>query len=256
MDKVIEIVLMGVLGLLIGSFMNVVVYRMPRGIKDSSSPLSNIAWPGSCCPHCQHPIRFRDNVPLLSWLCLQGRCRDCHSPISLRYPLTEAVCGLMFALNTSVFPLLPDALAICLLFWFLLALTQIDAQHCLLPDKLTLPLLWLGLLYHCFFMGIDLRDAVLGAIAGYLALWLVYQAFRLLAGKEGMGFGDFKLLAALGAWCGWQALPSILLLSSVLALIYALGRLILYGNKQPHIAFGPWLSVAGWLSFVWQTWNG
>jgi len=256
MDKVIEIVLMGVLGLIIGSFMNVVVYRMPRGIKDSSSPLSNIAWPGSCCPHCQHPIRFRDNVPLLSWLCLQGRCRDCHSPISLRYPLTEAVCGLMFALITSVFPLLPDALAICLLFWFLLALTQIDAQHCLLPDKLTLPLLWLGLLYHCFFMGIDLRDAVLGAIAGYLALWLVYQAFRLLAGKEGMGFGDFKLLAALGAWCGWQALPSILLLSSVLALIYALGRLILHGNKQPHIAFGPWLSVAGWLSFVWQTWNG
>ncbi|MDX6040029.1 prepilin peptidase [Scandinavium lactucae] len=256
MDKVIEIILMGILGLLTGSFMNVVVYRVPRGIKDINVPLSNIAWPGSCCPQCQHPIRYRDNVPLLSWLCLQGRCRDCHARISLRYPLTEAACGLMFALITSLFPLYPEALAICLLFWFLLALTQIDAQHCLLPDKLTLPLLWLGLLYHCLFIGIDLRDAVLGAMAGYLALWLVYQAFRLLAGKEGMGFGDFKLLAALGAWCGWQALPSILLLSSMLALIYAVGRLILYGNKQPHIAFGPWLSLAGWLSFLWQSWYG
>lgn len=256
MDKAIEIILMGILGLLTGSFMNVVVYRVPRGLKDENAPLSNIAWPGSCCPQCQHPIRYHDNVPLLSWLWLKGRCRDCHARISPRYPLTEGICGLVFALMTSLFPLLPETVAICLLFWFLLALTQIDAQHCLLPDKLTLPLLWLGLLYHCFFMRIDLHDAVLGAIAGYLTLWLVYQAFRLLAGKEGMGFGDFKLLAALGAWCGWQALPGILLLSSMLALIYTLGRLTLNGTKQAHIAFGPWLSVAGWLSFLWQTWNG
>lgn len=256
MDKVIDIILMGGLGLLTGSFMNVVVFRVPLGIKDTSAPLGNIAWPGSCCPQCMHPIRYRDNIPLFSWLWLRGRCRDCLTPISVRYPLTEVICGLVFALIAGVFPLIPDALAICLLFWFLFALAQIDAQHFLLPDKLTLPLLWLGLLYHCIFMRMDLHDAVYGAIAGYLALWLVYQTFRGLTGKEGMGFGDFKLLAALGAWCGWQALPSVLLLSSVFGLIYALGRRVLIGDKQPHIAFGPWLSLAGWLSFLWQNWNG
>jgi len=256
MDKVIEIMLMGGVGLLMGSFMNVVVFRVPSGINDPSAPLSNIAWPGSCCPQCMHPIRYHDNIPLLSWIWLRGHCRDCHAPISVRYPLTEGICGLVFALVATVFPLIPDALAICLLFWFLLALAQIDARHFLLPDKLTLPLLWLGLLYHCIFARMELRDAVYGAIAGYLTLWLVYQLFRGLTGKEGMGFGDFKLLAALGAWCGWQALPSILLLSSLFGLIYALGQRFLIGEKQPHIAFGPWLSLAGWASFLWQNLNG
>ena len=244
MTELINIAAMAFVGLIVGSFMNVVVYRLPIMIEHRHSETWNIAWPPSHCPHCQHRLSVRNTIPLFSWLWQRGRCQDCAQPISWRYPLTELACSCVFALSAAFVPSMSDAIAIMTLFWFIFALAQIDLRTYLLPDVLTQPLLWAGLLFHAFSHGLPLRDALLGAVAGYLSLWLVYWAFRLLTRREGLGYGDFKLLAALGAWCGWQSLPAIELIAALSGIV---GYLLLNKSNKNNltIAFGPYLAFAG-----------
>ena len=249
-----------VLGLLVGSFLNVVIYRLPlmmerewqeqcaelRGESlPAQSPLS-LATPRSRCPSCGHGIPAWENVPLFSWLLLRGKCSSCATPISPRYPLVEALTGVLTGLAAWHFGFTLAAAGAMVLTWALIALAWIDLDTQLLPDSITLPLLWLGLGLALVPAFADLHSAVIGAMAGYLSLWSVYWLFKLLTGKEGMGYGDFKLLAALGAWMGWQMLPLIILLSSLvgalvgIVLILAAGR----GRSIP-IPFGPYLAAAG-----------
>lgn len=257
-----------VLGLLIGSFLNVVIVRLPRMLHHSwaaqcydylKQPLPqetakpyNLIFPRSHCPHCQHLISALDNIPILSFLFLKGRCRYCHMAISWRYPLTEAATALLSILVAYRFGFTWQTLAALIFTWSLIALTLIDFAEQLLPDDITLPLLWLGLLVNSQSLFVNLSDALYGAIAGYLFLWSVYWIFKLLTHKEGMGYGDFKLLAMLGAWLGWQMLPIIILLSSMVAVIVGLS---LIASKRLHrdqpIPFGPYLAMAGWLSLMW-----
>lgn len=257
-----------ILGLLVGSFLNVVIYRLPvmmekewtsecrliLELDDSpqEQPTFNLAQPNSHCPNCKHEIKPWQNIPVFSYAWLKGKCGNCSTPISLRYPLIEALTGLMSGIIVWQLGFTPLALAGLFFTWALISLTMIDADTKLLPDQITLPLLWLGLLINLLGFNVDLQSAVLGAIFGYLSLWSVYWAFKLLTGKEGMGYGDFKLLAALGAWMGWQALPVIILLSSLVGAI--LGILILTLNKQGKdtaLPFGPYLAAAGWITFLW-----
>jgi len=255
-----------ILGLLVGSFLNVVIHRLPlmmerdwqaqcRDYLDEptkqETPLS-LATPASHCPHCDHEIRFYENIPLLSYLWLRGKCSSCKAPISVRYPLVELLTGVLSAVIAWHYGFGPQAGAALLLTWTLVALSMIDIDRQLLPDAITLPLLWLGLTLSLFPVFADIRTSLIGAIAGYLSLWTVYQLFKLLTGKEGMGFGDFKLLAALGAWLGWQALPVIVLLSSAVGALLG-GTLILIQGRdraQP-IPFGPYLAIAGWITLLW-----
>ena len=246
------IAVLAMVGLLTGSFMNVVVYRLPLMMESDCPANWNIAWPPSHCPHCQHRLRYGDTIPLLSWLLLRGRCRDCQQPVPLRYPLTEVLCGVAFAIIAALFPTATDAFAVMVLFWFVLALAQIDARTYLLPDRLTQPLIWLGLLYHGLCQQDTLTDALFGAVAGYLSLWLVWWIYRLITGKEGLGLGDAKLLAALGAWCGWQALSMILLGASLMGIGCWIVLRLSRGTQVPHIAFGPWLGLAGLIIFTMQ----
>jgi leader peptidase (prepilin peptidase)/N-methyltransferase len=254
------------LGLLVGSFLNVVALRLPvmmerawqRECADllgqaapADEPLS-LTHPPSRCPHCGHAIRPWENVPVLSWLLLRGRCSACAQPIAVRYPVVEAATG---ALSLAVAWQLGWgwALAGALpLTWALVALTVIDFDHQLLPDQITLPFLWLGLLLNAFGVYTDPVSAILGAVAGYLSLWTVYQAFRRLTGKEGMGYGDFKLLALFGAWLGWQMLPQVILLSALAGSIVGVGLILLrrHGRDVP-IPFGPYLAAAGWVALLW-----
>lgn len=268
-----------VFGLAVGSFLNVVIHRLPKmmeadwraqcaELEEQSSPEAqtdansaagpgharyNLLAPNSHCPSCKAPLRIIDNVPLISWLMLRGKCAHCRTAISARYPIVEALTATLSAAVAWKFGFgLP--LAFALVFtWVLIALTFIDADTTLLPDDLTLPLLWLGLLAHLFsvFPGVSLRDAVLGAIVGYLVLWTIYWLFKLATGKEGMGYGDFKLLAALGAWMGWKALLPIVLLSSVVGAVVGVGLIILArrGREIP-IPFGPYLATAGFIVFM------
>ena len=258
-----------VLGLLVGSFLNVVIYRLPvmmeRGWKSEcqlilhpDSPPEepeqpfNLAYPHSHCPGCQSPIRAWQNIPVISYLLLKGQCANCKIAISARYPIIEAVTGLMSAVIAWQLGASIEMLAALFFTWALISLTMIDADHKLLPDQITLPLLWAGLLLNSTAMFIPLYDAVWGAIGGYLSLWSVYWLFKIITGKEGMGYGDFKLLAALGAWMGWQSLLVIILLSSLVGAI--VGTIILLANKQGRntaIPFGPYLAAAGWISFLW-----
>lgn len=250
----------------VGSFLNVVIYRLPimlqrdfiteakaaLSIQDHAAPVPfNLAVPGSHCPHCGHAITARENIPLLSWLVQRGRCRSCANPISPRYPLVELLTLLITLVVLARFGYTPTGLAACLFTWMLLAATMIDLDTMLLPDQITLPLLWLGLIMNLSGSFVPLESAVIGAIAGYLLLWSTYWGFKLLTGKEGMGYGDFKLLAALGAWVGWTLLPMILLLASVSGLVWALLRMALQrmqrGDPMP---FGPCLAVAGWVALV------
>ena len=212
----------------------------------------NLMIPRSACPHCGHPISALENIPLVSWLWLRGRCRACQAPISARYPLVELLTGLATACVAWHFnpgwPLF-GALG---LTWTLIALTFIDLDKMLLPDQLTLPLLWAGLLLNLIGGLAPLQDAVIGAIAGYLILWSLYWTFKLLTGKEGMGYGDFKLLAALGAWLGWQSLPLILILSSVVGAVAGISLMLLRRHQQGNpIPFGPYLAMAGWIALLW-----
>lgn len=258
-----------VVGLVVGSFLNVVIYRlpvilqrdwqaqardvleMPQDDTDAQQPF-NLLWPPSRCQHCSAPVRPWQNIPLLSWLWLRGRCHGCAERISLRYPLVEVASAALSVLTVWQFGLSEQGMAMLVLTWGLLALSLIDADHQLLPDVLVLPLLWLGLLLNSFELFTSLQDAVYGAALGYLSLWSVFWLFKLVTGKDGMGYGDFKLLAMLGAWGGWQVLPLTILLSSVVGAV--LGVIILrlqrQGMAQP-LPFGPYLAIAGWIAIIW-----
>ncbi|MGL5340530.1 MAG: prepilin peptidase [Aeromonas veronii] len=254
--------------LMIGSFLNVVIHRLPIMLErewqaeyrsyftpdeEATAPeCYNLMVPRSACPHCGHAITALENIPLLSWIWLKGRCRDCQAPISARYPLVELLTALLSVAVAMVITPGWSTLAALLLTWVLVALTFIDLDKMLLPDQLTLPLLWGGLLCNLAGGFVPLADAVIGAMAGYLVLWSLYWAFKLLTGKEGMGYGDFKLLAALGAWLGWQTLPIILLLSSLVGAVIGISLIALQKHHQGKpIPFGPYLAIAGWIALLW-----
>jgi leader peptidase (prepilin peptidase)/N-methyltransferase len=253
-------------GLLIGSFLNVVVYRLPvmaqreldnyiahEAGKDLPHPdRFNLMVPRSACPHCGHQITALENIPIVSWLALRGKCSACKAPISPRYPIVEAVTGLLSAVLVWHFGSGWLGLASLAFAYFLIAMTLIDYDTKTLPDDLTYPLLWLGLLVNLDGTIVPLRDAVIGAMAGYLALWAVYWLFKLATGKEGMGYGDFKLLAALGAWMGWTMLPTIIILSSVVGAIVGIS-LIVFARRDRNnpIPFGPYLAAAGMIALLY-----
>ncbi|WP_249671619.1 prepilin peptidase [Pseudomonas abieticivorans] len=256
-----------ILGLVVGSFLNVVIHRLPKMLEadwktqardilglpaEPAGKTYNLLLPHSHCPHCDHKIRSWENIPVISYLVLGGKCSACKAPISKRYPLVELACGLLSAFVALHFGFGWQAGAFLLLTWGLFAMSMIDADHQLLPDALVLPLLWLGLIVNAFGLFTSLTDALWGAVAGYLVLWLVFWLFKLVTGKEGMGHGDFKLLAMLGAWGGWQILPLTVLLSSLVGAI--LGVIMLRmrnaSNSTP-IPFGPYLAIAGWIALLW-----
>lgn len=265
-DPVLFSICCGALGLLVGSFLNVVIHRLPlmmerdwlgqcaelRGEEPPAQEPLSLSRPRSRCPQCGHMIGALENIPILSWLLLRGRCSACRAPISARYPLVEAVTGLLTAFAAAHFGYGWAAAGAIVLIWCLIALTFIDFDTQLLPDSITLPLLWGGLLFNLSGTFTDLHSAVVGAIAGYLSLWSVYWAFKLATGKEGMGYGDFKLLAALGAWLGWQMLPLTILLSSLVGAAVGIVLIVLAkrGRNVP-IPFGPYLAAAGLLALFW-----
>jgi leader peptidase (prepilin peptidase)/N-methyltransferase len=261
------------IGLFIGSFLNVVIYRLPRmmqrandnyladeqGLPAPHTGRYDLLLPRSQCPGCGAKLSPRHNIPLLSYLLLRGRCAGCGNPISLRYPMVELLAAALSAVLIWHFGSGPRGMSALLLMYFLLAMAWIDAETGLLPDDLTLPLLWSGLLVNLDGMIVPLREAVLGALGGYIALWLIFQLYRLIAGKDGMGYGDFKLLAALGAWLGWSMLPVILLLASIAGLMIGIA-LQLGGQRRAGamLPFGPFLAAGGLFSLfygplIWQT---
>jgi len=260
----------GLFGLLIGSFLNVVIHRLPRMMqREADNYLAqetrqalphqhpyNLLTPRSACPSCGTPVAAIHNVPVLSYLMLRGRCAHCKAPISARYPAVELLSAVLSAVTISQFGLGAHGLAALALVYFLIALSVIDARTQLLPDSLTLPLLWLGLLVNLWGLFAPLHEAVLGAMLGYLSLWLIYWLFRLATGKEGMGYGDFKLMAALGAWLGWQSLPLILLLASALGAIGGIALILLKKHRADQaLPFGPYLALAGLLMLLYgPTW--
>lgn len=266
-----------VLSLMVGSFLNVVIYRLPimmerawkaeiteyaatqpdLGISTSKSETTtfNLVKPDSTCPKCQHKIRAWENIPLLSWLWLKGQCSQCKNPISIRYPLVELTTGLLSALVAWHFGFGLAGFTAVIATWLLIAMTFIDLDTMLLPDQLTLSLLWLGLLISINSPFVSSHDAIIGAAAGYLSLWSLYWAFKLLTGKEGMGYGDFKLLAALGAWVGWQHLPVVILFSSLVGAIVGITLITVQGkDKSQPIPFGPYLAAAGFLTLLYGDW--
>jgi leader peptidase (prepilin peptidase)/N-methyltransferase len=256
-----------IFGLLIGSFLNVVVYRLPKMMErdwkqqarealelpeEHAGETFNLVLPNSRCPHCAHEIKPWENIPVISYLFLRGKCSSCKAPISMRYPLVELTCGLLSAYVAWHFGFTPQTAAFLLLTWGLLAMSLIDVDHQLLPDSLVLPLLWLGLIVNYLGLFTSLENALWGAIAGYLSLWSVYWLFKLVTGKEGMGYGDFKLLAMLGAWGGWQVLPLTILFSSLVGAV--LGVIMLKLRNQDTstpIPFGPYLAIAGFIALLW-----
>lgn len=256
-----------VLGLLVGSFLNVVIYRLPKMMMrdwrhqardvlempvEESKETFNLILPNSRCPHCSHEIKPWENIPLFSWLFLRGKCSACKQPISIRYPLVELACGVLSGVIAWHYGVSWDTLAMLVLTWGLLAMSLIDADHQLLPDALVLPLLWLGLILNSFGLFVSLSAAVWGAAIGYMSLWSIFWLFKLVTGKEGMGYGDFKLLAMLGAWGGWQILPLTILLSSVVGAVLGVIILRLQRNSISNpIPFGPYLALAGWIALVW-----
>jgi len=250
------------LGLLVGSFLNVVIYRLPimleREWRDEYAPEPepaerfDLVMPRSRCPHCGHGITAMENVPVISYLMLRGRCSACHAPISLRYPVVEAFTGLVSGIVAWHFSFGLPAFGALGLTWSLIALSGIDLDKQLLPDRITLPVLWLGLMLNVRGTFTDLASAVAGAAAGYLSLWLIYHLFRLVTGKEGMGYGDFKLYALLGAWLGWQQLPVIILMSAGVGAVVGLALLATKRIRQgAPLPFGPFLAAAGWIALLW-----
>lgn len=281
-----------VLSLLIGSFLNVVIHRLPIMMErewrqqaeailhpDNGNPEStstepsdvglqpdlqddrtpptkyNLIVPRSACPRCGSQITALQNIPVISWLLLKGKCAQCAAPISIRYPLIELATALLSAVVAWRFGCTAQMGAALLMTWVLVALCMIDVDHQLLPDDMTLPLMWLGLflsLFHGQILPITPTDAIVGALAGYLSLWLVFHAFKALTGKEGMGYGDFKLLAALGAWLGWQQLPLIILLSACVGAVVGISLIVIRGrDRNLPIPFGPYLAAAGWIAMLW-----
>ena len=270
--SLIVICLALVLGLLVGSFLNVVIYRVPEGLNRNwkiqakqvlDIPLEqgegerfNILMPPSHCPSCKTAIKPWQNIPILSYVLLKGQCKHCHIAISLRYPLVELLTGLVFAICAWKFGTTWTALATMVFSAYLIAMIFIDADTQLLPDQLTLPLMWGGIVFHlaAYLLHADwgittLVDSLLGAIVGYLSLWSIFQLFKLVTGKEGMGYGDFKLLAALGAWLGIGVLPIIIIMSALVGLIFAI---IMKVAKNQPMPFGPYLAISGWLVLIFN----
>lgn len=249
-----------VFGLAVGSFLNVVIHRLPKmmerewhnnclefqGQEVPDTPAYTLSTPRSACPQCGHQITASENIPIFSWLALGGKCSGCKSPISMRYPLIEALTGALIGLLASQYGYSYITLFGSVFVFALVALTFIDFDTQLLPDDITLPLLWLGLLFNLGNGLTDIKSAVIGAAAGYLILWSIYWLFKLVTGKEGMGYGDFKLLAAIGAWFGWKLLPAVILLSSVLGTIIGVGLIVFAkrGREVP-MPFGPFLALGG-----------
>jgi leader peptidase (prepilin peptidase)/N-methyltransferase len=260
-----------VFSLIIGSFLNVVIYRFPKmleqgwyqecrefladELKPSSTKqveLLTLSTPDSTCPHCQHSIRFYENIPVVSWLMLKGKCSQCKNKISARYPLVELSTALLSLVIAQHFGVTVITCYALILTWGLITLTMIDFDHMLLPDQIVLPLMWLGLIVNLSNGIVPLEDAVIGAIAGYTSLFTIFWLFKLATGKEGMGFGDFKLFALFGAWLGWQLLPLLILMASVVGAIIGIS-LMLFKNHQKGqaIPFGPYLAIAGWITLLW-----
>lgn len=260
--------LFGLLGLLVGSFLNVVIHRLPKMMEREwreqyaefsnqeppQQPPYNLRLPRSACPHCGHTISALENIPVISYLLLQGKCKKCRASISPRYPIVEAISGLLCAFAAWHFGFSVAAVGAVFFIWALIALTFIDFDTQFLPDDITLPLLWLGLLFNMFGTFTSLSQAVAGAMVGYLALWSVYWLFKLVTGKEGMGYGDFKLLAAIGAWLGWQMLPLVIILSSVVGAVVGITLIVVarHGRNIP-IPFGPYLAGGGLIALFWGT---
>lgn len=270
-----------VIGLIVGSFLNVVIYRLPiildrqwraqasdllpAGLADTVVAGTNgperftLSVPRSACPHCKAPIKAWQNIPVVSWLVLCGRCASCKAPISPRYPAVELATGLLSAVVAWHFGVGMNAAFALLMTWALVALTGIDVDHQLLPDDITLPLMWAGLLAAVVLgtvpgqaLPVSPRDAIIGAAAGYISLWLVFHVFRLVTGKEGMGYGDFKLFAALGAWLGWKLLPLVILLSAVTGAVLGISMIVLRGrDRAAPMPFGPYLAAAGWIAMLY-----
>ena len=272
LDTWIVVLFALILGLLVGSFLNVVIYRVPEGLNRNwklqakqmlDLPLEqdegerfNILMPPSHCPSCKVAIKPWQNIPILSYVLLKGQCKHCHTAISLRYPLVELLTGLVFAVCAWKFGATWTALAAMVFSAYLIAMIFIDADTQLLPDQLTLPLMWGGIVFHlaAYLLQADwgittLVDSLLGAIVGYMSLWSIFQLFKLVTGKEGMGYGDFKLLAALGAWLGISVLPIIIIMSAVVGLIFAL---IMKVAKNQPMPFGPYLAISGWIVLVFS----
>ncbi len=258
-----------VISLLIGSFLNVVILRTPKILenefrseccelleikeKNKTDKKISLAYPASTCPHCNTKIKPWHNIPVISYfLILKGKCHSCKKPIHIRYPIVELATAILSVLTIYLLGFSVPGLLALLLLWTLISLTVIDIDCYLLPDNLTLPLLWLGLVINSFGVFTDLGSAVWGAVAGYGCLWLIFWLFKFATGKEGMGYGDFKLLAALGAWMGWQMLPAIVLLSSFVGTVIGIAGIIIMGrDKNIPIPFGPYLAIAGWIAFLW-----
>ncbi|TCS41705.1 prepilin peptidase [Reinekea marinisedimentorum] len=260
-----------VLSLLVGSFLNVVIYRLPVMMKNAwqceiaefqedekelarleKEPAFNLIKPDSTCPKCGHKIRAWENIPVISWLALRAKCSQCKNPISARYPAIEFITALLSAFIAFQYGFGTESFALVFFCWCLVALTFIDFDTQLLPDSITLPLLWLGLLLNLNGTFTAINSAVIGAVAGYLSLWSIYWLFKLLTGKEGMGFGDFKLFAAFGAWFGWLALPMIILLSSLVGAVVGILMIVIRGrDRQLPIPFGPYLCGAALVYIFW-----
>ena len=260
-----------VLSLLIGSFLNVVIYRFPKMLEQgwylecrefladevSDIPAKEIApvtlsTPNSTCPSCGHGIKFYENIPVLSWLFLKGKCSQCKNTISVRYPIIEAVTSLLSVVIAYKYGVTEQTCYLLILTWGLVALTMIDFDTMLLPDQITLPLLWLGLLININGTFIPLEQSVIGAAVGYLSLYCIFWLFKLITGKEGMGYGDFKLVAVFGAWMGWQLLPVLILMASLVGAIVGLSLIAFKGHQREQaIPFGPYLAVAGWITLLW-----
>lgn len=255
-------------GLLVGSFLNVVIYRLPKMMMNSwqqeareilelpqpteQTVTFNLVLPSSTCPHCGHKITAIENIPIISYLFLKGRCRDCKAAISIRYPLIELLTGVLSGWIAWYFGASFEAVLLILLTWGLIAMSMIDIDHQLLPDSLVLPLVWIGLLANNYglFPEISISSAIWGAVIGYLSLWSVNAIFKLLRGYDGMGHGDFKLLALFGAWGGYQILPVVILLSAAAGAVIGIIGILLFAGKN-KMPYGPYLAIAGWIALIW-----
>jgi len=261
------IIIAGIFGLVIGSFLNVVIYRLPIVIERNwrqecaellqidqtkTSKIFNLSLPRSHCPHCQHQLTILENIPLISYLWQRAKCTFCHQKIHFSYPLVEAISAILAMITAWYFGFNWTLLAALTLTWALIAASGIDIKHQILPDNITISFLWLGLICNLFGLYTDIESAVIGAIIGYLSLWTVYWMHKLITGKDGLGYGDFKLLAMLGAWLGWQALLPIILIGSLVAATIGSILIFYYGkDKNIPIAFGPYLAAAGWITLLW-----
>jgi len=260
-----------IFSLIIGSFLNVVVYRLPKMMHNTwyiecreflADEVENVpakeiepltlSVPNSTCPKCEHKIRFYENIPLFSWLFLKGKCSQCKNNISIRYPLVEAATAVLSLVIAMQFGASVETLLLLILTWGLICLTLIDFDHMLLPDQIVMPLLWLGLLVNLNNTFIPINDAIIGAVVGYMSLLSIFWLFKLLTGKEGMGYGDFKLFALFGAWIGWQLLPILILMASVVGAIVGISLMVFKKHQREQaIPFGPYLAVSGWITLLW-----